>query len=697
MKYLRKILLALLYLLPAVLFFSYYPIISLGTNSSMNFELSLPLIWLVLFDLLSLLELIRQVWTARKKQSNKTLRTTAFAINLPGLSDRRFFLFALFPLYLTISVFWSANPLRGLLTAGVMWLVFFAIFAIIYIFPLIHPPQTLHRNVLISLIISTTLVCIFCFVQSILDLIGLSRENTLLCAGCTYRSFGFPHPSGFAIEPQFMGNLLLAPTLTTLYLLVIRVNPVKHDNCAKKCNGKTTANQPSLSALSREEQTATTEKGPHKDGRPNGILRRMADWRLGLIATFFSTTLFFTFSRGAIYAYAVALIVMIIIFLKRRQFRWSLVTIPIISFLISLGLQGTFSALSPTPETFITGVTKSIHQLSLGAIDLRPQSFMENSNIPVENIPETVEITPENVEKTESNSGKPADNSLENSGKTEQNNPEPSGNPVENSLNSVQNSPATPQSDTAVTPDTALIPSGNEEVYFEGYVPESTIIRLNLNSVAIKTWLNAPYHHGLNLDFGCARWTNDDSTTCLARTEITPTSIIFGVGLGGAGTAMHVAYPNEVTSPKEIVQNEFFSLLLETGLLGIILLIFTLLVAFFPQLFTAKFLDGRVAKISASATTPKNAPEALSHSRPSSYPTFTSKALKTPQNKPLKANTSYFWHHTALPLLAPLIIAYLITLNFFSGLPNALQIYLIPPLLYLIFMSQTPSSPRRKP
>lgn len=51
MKALSKILWWFIYALPAVLFFSYHPIISLGANDSMNFELSLPLIWLLLFDL----------------------------------------------------------------------------------------------------------------------------------------------------------------------------------------------------------------------------------------------------------------------------------------------------------------------------------------------------------------------------------------------------------------------------------------------------------------------------------------------------------------------------------------------------------------------------------------------------------------------------------------------------------------------
>jgi len=58
MKPLRKLYFGLLYILPAVLFFSYYPVIRFGSNSSMNFELSLPLIWLVIFDIIAFVGMV---------------------------------------------------------------------------------------------------------------------------------------------------------------------------------------------------------------------------------------------------------------------------------------------------------------------------------------------------------------------------------------------------------------------------------------------------------------------------------------------------------------------------------------------------------------------------------------------------------------------------------------------------------------
>ena len=38
----------LIYILPGALFFSYYPLFHFGSDESMNFEISLPMIWLIL-------------------------------------------------------------------------------------------------------------------------------------------------------------------------------------------------------------------------------------------------------------------------------------------------------------------------------------------------------------------------------------------------------------------------------------------------------------------------------------------------------------------------------------------------------------------------------------------------------------------------------------------------------------------------
>lgn len=597
-----RLLWALLYLLPPALFFSFHPVISLGASSSMNLELSLPLIWLVLFDVVAFLALISlrsknnpksspqsNLKTSPKNTPSKPLHEPPK--NFPGISDRRIFLFSLFPFFLTLSVFWSRNPLRGLLTAGIIWLLFFAIFAIMYLLPLLAPPKNLRRNLLLSLFISTALICVFCFVQSILDTCGLPRSATLMCAGCTYLSFGFPHPSGFAIEPQFMGNLLLAPTLTVLYLLVF----------------KTSAQKPSTKSSAKSAET-TPATSSHLV--------------LTLAACLFSTTLFFTFSRGAIYAYAVALLALFIFALLRRTFRPALIVIPVATFLLSLGLQGTFAALGPTSETFTSAVTKSLHQLSLGIIDLRslasPEKTPEKSQEASDKSPEKI---PENTSPEASN--------------------QPSTTPPD-------------QLDADLDKIADDLPSSvgdlihdleQETAHFEGYVAESTNIRLSLNETALATSLQSP------------------------------ATLLFGVGLGGAGTAIFEAFPDKIASPKEIVQNQTFSLLLETGLLGLFFAHFFLVLAFLAPLLPWWFIDGKSGRrFTPAELRGKN---------------FLSRQL-------YRLQTSEFWSHPALPLLAALILAYLVTLSFFSGLPNALQIYLMPPLLFFIFRPAPAPGPSPK-
>lgn len=533
---LDRLIIGLVYLLPFALFMSYYPIIALGSSNAMNFELSVPLLWLVIFDFLILIKLA-QLFLVKPR-----LR------ELPGISDRKIFLLALFPLYATLSVFWSANPVRGLLTAGIIWALFIAIFAILFVVPLISLPPKFRSRIVIAILGAGVLFSVVCWVQSILDTCGVPRGTTLLCRGCTYQSFGFPHPSGLAIEPQFMGNLLLAPALLGLYLIMFKDN-----SCIK--------NRVSL-----------------------------------ILATFFiTTTLFLTFSRGAIYAYIVALTFLFgagIIRIFRKKISpapkiSTLFLLPIVSFIIALGAQGTMAALSPTNDTFVTATTKAIHHLTLGGIDLRPADKTKNPNSEI------------------------SDNGFQTTDK----------------------------------------PSG-ENANFSGYVPESTNIRLDLNTVAFQTWYDAPGRTRIWQGFNCSLNLHEP---CRGSRPVTYSSVYFGVGLGGAGTAMHEADPTSVTSPKEIVQNQPISLLLELGIFGIDFLILGFIVCFLARFLPRSFVDGKKAKITD--------------------PTYTD-----------------FWQNSLVIPLMALILAYFVSLNFFSGLPNALHIYLLPPLIYVLGVKSLPKS-----
>ena len=456
MQKINKLYRGLIYILPAVLFFSYYPVIKLGASESMNFELSLPLIWLVVFDVVAFGIMIKKKMLFR--------------------DCRKMWVWMLFPIFVTLSVLWSLNSLRGLLTVGILWFIYFAGYAFFSLRSILKEAgvKEIFWKVFFG---SALVVCGWCLVQCVLDLAGLPREGSLMCVGCTYKMFGFPHPNGFAIEPQFMGNLLLAPAIVSAWF---------------------------------------------------GLKKNKQCFWLFFI---FAVTIFLTFSRGAIYAFVVAMIFMTV-FEWVRQKDWRVCKTFLIiaaAFLFTLNLQGVMAQVSPTNDTYTDGVAKVINQLSLGVIDIRESKS---------------EILPEEA-----------------------------------------NAPNLEAVDEEVEEDKAV---------FDGYVEESTDTRVRLTDAALTVWRK---------DFK---------------------TIMFGVGLGGAGQALYV---NGLSpAPKEIVQNQYASLLLETGLVGTVLMVMTLV------------LIVRMA-----------------------------------------------YKNSAREAIWTLILAYGITVCFFAGLPNALHIYLLPAILMVIF------------
>ncbi len=464
---LTKFRLALLYSFPAALFCSYYPLIHISESASTNYEFSLALIWLFFFALFSLKDALYYAYNTIKIFTKKrTFRTV-----LPLLA-------LLFPLYLSATALWSSNPLRAVLTSGIFWCIIISAIGIIKL----AQAKLINKAAFLKIFLLTSCVfCAFCWLQSLLDVLGVDRDITLLCPGCTSYSFGFPHPSGFAIEPQFMGNLLLAPVFLSLHLWL----------------------------KSKSEKTVFSSRA------------------LLAISFFLLSTLFLTFSRGAIYSFLLGFALLLILNLTKLKNRHTLKIVPLVlvSFLLVLGCQGLASKYSNYSRGFTCGVTSAISQLSLGTVAL------------------------------------------------DCDNPATSTQPT---------SPA--QTTQSEQPSSAPI--------FSGYVEESTNARMNFNRIALEL------------------------------SPKTTKTLLFGYGLGSAGEIMYKE--GKTTTPYEIVQNEPLSLLLETGLLGLLLLAF-LLLAIFSQ----------IAKI--------NRTERL-----------------------------LFW---------AVFLAYACSLLFFSGLPNALHIYLFPVFL----------------
>lgn len=356
----------------------------------MYFELSITMLYFLVMALASL----PIIWRERKRLYR----------------SRPVWAAGLFAVISSLSLFWTMNPVRGVLSVGVLGMLTFIFYGALALegrFVKIVP------KIVKVYIFSAVVACGLAIVQFFAGL-WFDQSLTLLCDGCVAEQFGFVRPNFFLIEPQFFGSALLAAGLILTHKL---------------------------------------------------FLRPKADWKLQAALTLISLTLILTLSRGAILAFAVGAILLII--LHRRSIKQIAKAglLFAISFFLALTFQGTATVLNPkTDETFISAVDRSVSQLSMGVIDLIP--------------PKDAPVKDESKE----------DNSV-------------------------------------VQPN------------FDGYVEESTDARTKRSMLAVDRW-------------------NDDAST-----------MVFGVGIGSAGMAIHQKYPEKLGA-REIVQNEYAEILLERGLVG---------------------------------------------------------------------------------------------------------------------------------
>lgn len=285
---------------PLLLFLSYHPVIGLGTGEyKTHYELSLLEIYLVIFVLLNL----PLLWRERQKIMAHPASWFALA----------------FGAYNTISLAWTPNFARGLLTAGIIWLLvgsFFALLANRHLAKLLQPLFKIF-------IVSALLVSVFAWYQLIAGAHPPLSDWALLCEGCKANQFGFARPNAFMIEPQFFGSLLIVPILLLVHLVVVS--------------------------------------------------RRSLAVHLALIALVF--TLVLTLSRGALLSFAVGLLVLF--FVDKPHIRRFMIPVGVscLAIVAALTAQGLAAQLNTSLSTsFFEATTASIHQLSLGKIDLRPSS-----------------------------------------------------------------------------------------------------------------------------------------------------------------------------------------------------------------------------------------------------------------------------------------------------------------------------------
>lgn len=280
---------------PIFIWFSFQPLIRIGQNETMYFELSIALIYVVVLALAGVLSIWRQRATLLK--SRAALIAVCFVV------------------LMALSLLWTPNLTRGVLTLGVAGLLLFILLASI------ARADTLRQlvpTITRIFFISAVVVAILAIVQLIAGM-WLDQEAALLCAGCVAEQFGFVRPNVFTIEPQFLGSMLIAPALVGVWLLL--------------------KDKLSLVAAS-------------------GLL-------------LITTALFLTLSRGAIFAFLIgALILFIATRTKAAQYLRAAGLI-VAGFAMCLVLQGVAAASHPTiDETFAGAVSKSVDQLSLGVIDI---------------------------------------------------------------------------------------------------------------------------------------------------------------------------------------------------------------------------------------------------------------------------------------------------------------------------------------
>lgn len=282
---------------PIMIWFSYLPQISLAEDGTMNYELSLTLIYVVILAIVGL----PRVWHRRSelRQSGLVRLASAF-VGWSGLC-----------------VIWSDNCTRGLLT--------FAVYVVLYLvfLALVAERRLLCRLLpkLVRVVIWMTIsACLLAIAQMVLGTFVITNRHSLgLCAGCVAGQFGFIRPNLLAIEPQFLGSLLLAPLLYITYLIL---------------------------------------QGKHSYVKQPLLLVLML------------TTLWLTLSRGAIYAYLASLAVMILLVRKRRR---QLVVVGLIalSLVVCLVCQGALASANPRIDSsFTQAVSTSLNHLSMGIIRL---------------------------------------------------------------------------------------------------------------------------------------------------------------------------------------------------------------------------------------------------------------------------------------------------------------------------------------
>ena len=283
----------LLLLAPLVVWFSYQPNIYLGHSSAMNIELSLVLIYVAVLAVFALPLIVSNY--------QKLLRCNL--VRIVGL----------FILWSFMSIIWSSNLSRAILTAGVSAALFTVLLGVL----------STDLKKLTPILKNTYIVsAVFMGVLAIIQVAYGAWFDWGLCRGCLAAGFGFVRPSVFAIEPQFFGSLLLAPILI-------------------------------LSAKFLRKTVTKTDV---------------------ILLCIMVTAMYLTLSRGAIFSLVIAAVCLMIFYRNSLAEKSRLAFLPLVvlaGFGVGMVWHGIFTEINPrVSDGFYDSVSKSVNQLTLGKINL---------------------------------------------------------------------------------------------------------------------------------------------------------------------------------------------------------------------------------------------------------------------------------------------------------------------------------------
>lgn len=310
----------ILLLAPIAIWFSYQPNIHIGRSDGMNLEFSITMIYIVILALISMPKIY--------KNRNNLLKNKAVWLVFG------------FILWNLVSILWASNKSRAVLTSGVLGVLFIDFLAI-----LSFNLKKLSPYLIKIYIGSAVMMSIFALAQVIYG----TWTDFGLCRGCIAQGFGFVRPSGFAIEPQFMGSLLIVPIII-LFSRFVKKKSTKFD---------------------------------------------FLNLFLILVA------MYLTLSRGAIFALVIALI--LLVFFITKNFKQAMIfnvaflmNILLSSFLTGMIVHGVFTQLNPrVTDGFYDSISKSVNQMTLGRVSLpeiedgqQEQSTSETNQETKDTIPE---------------------------------------------------------------------------------------------------------------------------------------------------------------------------------------------------------------------------------------------------------------------------------------------------------------------